>query len=621
MVRFEAAGIVREPEVAAVSRKNVDNSMKTSSTKAKVGNRTVRLAPKDQAKVSPKKTSASSSSKKEKRKDQKKKQKQRVNRDRSRPHQHQPTGRHSTSSAPRRGARTKKSAAAVPPPSKPAVKTSSVLAPKKGQVSLLTDHLTASRSSVSKAPAPKPPSCPSATTYAAAASKQPTAKKQKAAKKRSAPASTAFPVLKPAPTPTSRPKPAPKPTSYSAVIKAATKRPAPPPPGVRTLVVKGEPGKTVAAIRDELQSAQNPRTTGIKVLRLREGKTAVSLTLADEASRTKVVNSTNLKARGLVASAPSLRQPRVAIYGVDLKVTKEQLVELVRSQNFESLPVDQFKSEFVPIHTAGKIGITRPVHGWYAPPPRSGGPDQARPALHGVDQLQGGRPCGHLQSVAGDVSEQVLHTIWFDGLPGSLQALLSTHKSMGLTGLAETADSAHEVLKQQSARINAAELGSNSNERMMNFMEKVVQASLDAATWEGEVPDLDPHHDESIPTNLGRNREIRRPCVGITASLDGTRKSVDSRALSSCRKTICASNESGSIAWTGLEPPLHYGQIHPNAIPVKYKCRDAAQTLYAANGSPIPTYGNTTLTLNLGLRRHFMWNFVIADIRKPIRFS
>lgn len=43
-----------------------------------------------------------------------------------------------------------------------------------------------------------------------------------------------------------------------------------------------------------------------------------------------------------------------------------------------------------------------------------------------------------------------------------------------------------------------------------------------------------------------------------------------------------------------------------------------AYTLYAANGTVIPTYGNITLEPNLGLRRTFPWRFVIADVSHPI---
>lgn len=41
-------------------------------------------------------------------------------------------------------------------------------------------------------------------------------------------------------------------------------------------------------------------------------------------------------------------------------------------------------------------------------------------------------------------------------------------------------------------------------------------------------------------------------------------------------------------------------------------------TLFAANGTKIPTHGHQTITLNLGLRREFKWPFIITDITKPI---
>jgi hypothetical protein len=40
--------------------------------------------------------------------------------------------------------------------------------------------------------------------------------------------------------------------------------------------------------------------------------------------------------------------------------------------------------------------------------------------------------------------------------------------------------------------------------------------------------------------------------------------------------------------------------------------------LYAANGTTIPTYGSTSRSLDYGLRRDFMWRFVIADVQLPI---
>lgn len=40
--------------------------------------------------------------------------------------------------------------------------------------------------------------------------------------------------------------------------------------------------------------------------------------------------------------------------------------------------------------------------------------------------------------------------------------------------------------------------------------------------------------------------------------------------------------------------------------------------LSAANGTVIKTYGSITLNVNLGLRREFRWNFIIADVSTPI---
>lgn len=43
-----------------------------------------------------------------------------------------------------------------------------------------------------------------------------------------------------------------------------------------------------------------------------------------------------------------------------------------------------------------------------------------------------------------------------------------------------------------------------------------------------------------------------------------------------------------------------------------------AYQLFAANNSPISTYGEKSLVLNLGLRRQFRWSFIIADVKTSI---
>lgn len=50
----------------------------------------------------------------------------------------------------------------------------------------------------------------------------------------------------------------------------------------------------------------------------------------------------------------------------------------------------------------------------------------------------------------------------------------------------------------------------------------------------------------------------------------------------------------------------------------KQRCTASAYKLYAANNTPIRTYGEKTVTLNLGLRRCFRWTFIIAEVKTSI---
>lgn len=57
--------------------------------------------------------------------------------------------------------------------------------------------------------------------------------------------------------------------------------------------------------------------------------------------------------------------------------------------------------------------------------------------------------------------------------------------------------------------------------------------------------------------------------------------------------------------------------IFPATAQRKIK-QPSSYNLYAANGTPIKTYGREVKSLNFGLRRQFNWEFLIADVTKPI---
>ena len=50
----------------------------------------------------------------------------------------------------------------------------------------------------------------------------------------------------------------------------------------------------------------------------------------------------------------------------------------------------------------------------------------------------------------------------------------------------------------------------------------------------------------------------------------------------------------------------------------KNRSKDTNLTLFAANSTPIPTYGLHIGDIDLELRRKFRWSFIIADIPEPI---
>lgn len=48
------------------------------------------------------------------------------------------------------------------------------------------------------------------------------------------------------------------------------------------------------------------------------------------------------------------------------------------------------------------------------------------------------------------------------------------------------------------------------------------------------------------------------------------------------------------------------------------KQRTPTNYLYAANGSQIPTYGERTIVLNIGMRRAYSWRFMVGTVSRPI---
>lgn len=55
-----------------------------------------------------------------------------------------------------------------------------------------------------------------------------------------------------------------------------------------------------------------------------------------------------------------------------------------------------------------------------------------------------------------------------------------------------------------------------------------------------------------------------------------------------------------------------------SVIPPSNKNLQQQSVLYAANGTPIKCYGTKIIPIDFGLRREMVWEFVVADVTRPI---
>lgn len=98
---------------------------------------------------------------------------------------------------------------------------------------------------------------------------------------------------------------------------------------------------------------------------------------------------------------------------------------------------------------------------------------------------------------------------------------------------------------------------------------------------------------------------FKRTGRSLTAANDVTRTT--RRLFVTCRKT-----KTQFLVDTGSDV-----SVFPRSAMLR-RPPEISYTLYAANGSTIATYGWIIITPDLGLKRAFPWNFVVANVTHPI---
>lgn len=109
-----------------------------------------------------------------------------------------------------------------------------------------------------------------------------------------------------------------------------------------------------------------------------------------------------------------------------------------------------------------------------------------------------------------------------------------------------------------------------------------------------------------------------------TVLLRGDRQKVGKLETASSSTASEAANGTRRLFITDLNTTDRYlidtgadVSIFPATAQRKTK-QPSSYNLYAANGTPIKTYGREIKSLNLGLRRQFTWEFLIAEVTRPI---
>ncbi|XP_051156384.1 uncharacterized protein LOC127278627, partial [Leptopilina boulardi] len=193
------------------------------------------------------------------------------------------------------------------------------------------------------------------------------------------------------------------------------------------------------------------------------------------------------------------------------------------------------------------------------------------------------------------VPEEFILTLWKNRLPSDTQRVLAASNIADINALVDTADRVHEI-PRNAGRI--AEINKDN----------------DLVNWKEEIKKL---REEISALSVGRarksNKVSRSMCMEIGKRIEPSINAASGGGFLSRRIFISDRNSSDLfLIDTGADLCVYPRQK------VKGSVKKCEYELFAANGTPIATYGTVALDLDLSLRRSFKWSFVVADVSKPI---
>ncbi|GFV06188.1 retrovirus-related Pol polyprotein from transposon 17.6 [Trichonephila clavipes] len=220
----------------------------------------------------------------------------------------------------------------------------------------------------------------------------------------------------------------------------------------------------------------------------------------------------------------------------------------------------------------------------------------------------------------GQLQDDFLQSLWLQRMPPHIQTVLSA-SSEHLDKLAIIADKVSEVVGSSSTICAAttvpppSQSSSCSVQPTMDSLARQIQElSLQVAELTRERnSSRHQRYSSDRRRSHSRSRSVNRGsgiCYYHRRYKEQARKCV----------SPCAFVQKKTNRKSGQKFLIHSGSetcvIPPS--PTMNKSPQSNFSLFAANNTKIPAYGMVRKELNLGLRRPFIWTFIIADVSSPI---
>ncbi|XP_041767276.1 uncharacterized protein LOC121591025 [Anopheles merus] len=227
-------------------------------------------------------------------------------------------------------------------------------------------------------------------------------------------------------------------------------------------------------------------------------------------------------------------------------------------------------------------------------------------------------------------TDNILTNLWLRVLPNTTRAIIAAMPTATLDDQAKVADKILEAPREQISSIQH-----RGDAATINSLEQRIEA-------------LTQRLDEALTADgMERQPEINE--AGSAGFISGTVLKLANRGVLSTATDVSANPQTAHAAAASASNPasatdndssnnnrLQRIHIHDpktsnrflidtgadvSVVPPTLRERNSpkhSQQLFAANGTPIHTYGTKRITVDLGLRRSFVWVFVVADVKSPI---